>query len=61
MFLEYYNKKVEIIATNGRRYRGFVDELWEADETEDEKIELKTDEGKIFEFTQEDIESIRII
>ena len=61
MFLEYYNKKVEIVATNGRRFRGIVDELWEADETEEETIELKTDEGKIFEFTQEDIESIRII
>jgi len=59
---QYYNKKVIIVATNGKSISGIVDDYIfpEDNESNLESIVLKTKDG-LYEFTSENIEKIEII
>ena len=59
---QYYNKKVIIVATNGKSISGVVDDYIFPEDNESglESIVLKTKDG-LYEFTSEDIEKINII
>lgn len=59
----YYGKKVNIIATNGKSYSGTVNDYFFPEDNESgmESIVLDTYNGDIVEFTKEDIQTITII
>lgn len=60
---KYYGKVVTIIADNGEAFCGIVDTYFFPDDNENnlESIILKTSDGHLYEFTDEEIEIIRII
>ena len=59
---EYYGQTVKIIAVNGRTFLGVVDDYFFPDDNEDglESIVVTTS-GGLFEFKEDDIETIEII
>lgn len=60
---QYIEKNVLISASNGKTFEGIVDEYFHADETdaETESIVIQTEDGKLIEFTENDIADIKII
>lgn len=59
----YIDKKVNILAINGKSFRGQIIDYFFPDdnETEEESIVMKTSNGGFVEFNENDIEEIAII
>ena len=57
---EYYGKTVEIVVENGEEFFGVVEDYFYPDDNECglESIVMKTPEGYLIEFTQNEIETI---
>lgn len=60
---QFYNKKVAIVAKNGRLFEGFINDYFWPDDNENgkESIVIDTEAGEAIEFYETDIESIEII
>ena len=60
---KYCGKTVSLLASNGETFIGFVDDFFFADDNENgmESIVIKTNNGKIIEFPEDDILKIEII
>lgn len=61
--LQYYNKKVSIETTSGRKINGVVTDYFysEDNENEAESIAVKSSEGNYIELYESDIKSIEIL
>lgn len=61
---KFYNKKVRIVATNGRKFEGLIDEYVYPEDNENEKESIIMDDnlsGNLVEFYDTDIASIEIL
>lgn len=60
---EYYEKYVEIIASNNKTFKGFVDEYYYPEDNESgcEGICLYTNDKKYIGFEEKDIKTIKIL
>lgn len=54
---QYCGKKVSVIASNGKEFEGLVDEFFLAEDNNSEmdSIVVKTDDGNLIEFPEDDI------
>lgn len=61
--VKYYGQTVVIITDTGKAFCGTVDDYFFPDDNEHnlESIVLKTSKGYLYEFTEDDIETIEII
>ena len=59
----YYNKTVKIVDNNDQSFNGIVSDYFFAEDNESgmESIVIETDNGDLYEFTEEDIDHITII
>ena len=60
---QYFGQTVVIVADNDEIFCGFIDDYFYPEDNENnlESIVLKTSSGNLYEFTNEDIETIKII
>lgn len=60
---QYIGKNVLISASNGKTFKGIVDEYFYADETDagNESIVIQTADEELIEFTEKDIIDIKTI
>lgn len=60
---QYFDKYVIIITDDGKAFTGLVDDYIYPEDNENnlESIVLKTQKGNLYEFTNDDIETIEII
>ena len=60
---QYFERTVAIVTDNGKMFFGVIDDYIYPDDNEHnlESIVLKTANGDLYEFTNEDIETIKII
>lgn len=60
---QYFDKYVIIITDDGKAFTGLVDDYIYPEDNENnlESIVLKTQKGDLYEFTNDDIETIEII
>ena len=60
---QYFDKYVIIITDDGKAFTGLVDDYIYPEDNENnlESIVLKTKKGNLYEFTNDDIETIEII
>jgi hypothetical protein len=57
---KYCGKNVSVLASNGKTFRGIVDDFFFADDNDSgmESIVVKTNDGEFIEFPEDDISEI---